>query len=256
MAFRDQTNMGGVQCLFMTTHWSVVLEAGTCDAARRQEVLNYLLGRYWKPVYCYLRRKGYSNEAAKDLTQGFFEQIVLDKHLIRQADPQKGRFRTFVLSALDHYLISCHRSATRKKRCPKSEPFSLDSLEEGSLPPQSKEMEPHEMFTYMWASSLLDGILAEVRQGCIRDHMQTYWELFRLHVLEPIVSGGPSPALRDLCQRLGVPGETKAANMIVTIKRRFQVAVRQAVRQHVDSEDEVDDEIRDLMEILSKGRAS
>jgi DNA-directed RNA polymerase specialized sigma24 family protein len=252
MASRDQTKMGGDRSAFMTTHWSVVLEAGAGDTAHRQNALDYLLGKYWKPVYCYLRRKGYSNDAAKDITQGFFEQIVLGKDLIRRADPQKGRFRTFMLSALDNFLVSCHRSATRSK----SELFSLDDLEDHNLAPQSREMQPCEVFTYMWASSLLDGVLTEVRLGCIRDNMQTHWELFHTHVLEPIANASSPPAMRDLCRRFGVSGETKAVNMIVTVKRRFQVAMRQAVRQHVDSESEVDGEIRDLMRILSNERAS
>jgi RNA polymerase sigma-70 factor (ECF subfamily) len=247
--------MGGNQCVFTTTHWSVVLDAGAGDAARRQEVLNYLLERYWKPVYCYLRRKGYSNDMAKDLTQDFFEEIVLSRHLIRRADPRRGRFRTFLLSALNNYLVSRYRAATRKKRCPAQGQFSLERLEEDGLPPQAEAMEPQEMFTYMWASALLDGILAEVRQGCVRDDMQVHWELFHVHVLEPIMKGGSSPGLAQLCRRLGVPDEAKAANMIVTVKRRFQVAVRQAVLPQVDSEDEVDDEIRELMKILSRGRA-
>jgi len=256
MASRDQTKMGGDRSDFTTTHWSVVLEAGTCDVVHQQEVLNHLLGRYWKPVYCYLRRKGYSNDAAKDLTQGFFERIVLGKHLIPQADPRKGRFRTFMLSALDRYVVSCHRATTRRKRRPKNELFSLDVFEDCRLPPQSKEMEPHELFTHVWASSLLDDVLVEVKRGCLRDDMQAYWELFRVHVLEPIMKGGSPPALRDLCRCLEIPDEAKAANMIVTVKRRFKVAVRQMMRQHVDSEEEVDDEIRDLMQILSRSCAS
>ncbi len=255
MAFRDQTKMGGDRSYFTTTHWSVVLEAGTHDVGRRQEAMNCLLGRYWKPVYCYLRRKGHSDDAAKDLTQGFFEEIVLGKQLIPQADPRKGRFRTFMLSALDRYVVSCHRARTRKKRCPKSELVSLDVFEDCGLPPQSKEMEPHELFAHVWAASLLDEVLEEVKQGCIRDGMQAFWELFREHVLEPITTGTSPPPLRDLCRRLGISDETKAANMIVTVKRRFQVAMRQMTRQHVDSDEEVDDEIRDLMQILSRGRA-
>jgi len=255
MAFRDRTKMGGDRSTFTTTHWSVILEARTYDPARQREVLNHLMGRYWKPVYCYLRCKGYSNDAAKDLTQGFFERVVLGKHLIQKADPQKGRFRTFMLSALDRYEVSHHRATSRKKRCPRDEPFSLDVIEDCCMPPQSREMEPHELFTHVWASSLLDDILAEVKQGCLRDNLQIHWELFRSHVLEPIFQGGSAPMLRDLCRRFGVADEAKAGNMTITVKRRFQVAVRQRMRQYVNSDEQVDDEVRDLMRILSKGSA-
>jgi RNA polymerase sigma-70 factor (ECF subfamily) len=79
----DRTSMGGAETRFQRTCWTDILNAKTLDEPRRREVTNDLIKKYWKPVYCYLRRKGCSNEAAKDLTQGFFHEIVLGRDLIQ-----------------------------------------------------------------------------------------------------------------------------------------------------------------------------
>src|SRR5512136_3003846 len=99
MAVRDQTDMGGTAETFLTTHWSLI-EGVQKHADPDRALIGLLLERYWKPVYCYLRRKGYKNEDAKDLTQGFLHEVVLDRQLIQRADPAKGRFRSFLLHAL------------------------------------------------------------------------------------------------------------------------------------------------------------
>ena len=107
--------MGGNRGSFETTRWTQIQAAKTHDLEHRRESVNTLLTRYWKPVYCYLRRKGYNNADAKDLTQGFFHEIVLGRELLQRADQTKGRFRTFLLTALDRYATSVHRKDTAKK---------------------------------------------------------------------------------------------------------------------------------------------
>ncbi len=92
--------MGGTGGVFLTTHWSLI-EDSKSDDDRSRALIGLLLDRYWKPVYFYLRRKGHNNEEAKDLTQGFFHEIVLNRGLIQRADKAKGRFRSFILHALE-----------------------------------------------------------------------------------------------------------------------------------------------------------
>ncbi len=252
----DETSMGGSRSVFRTTHWSEIQKAKTWSKTRQRVIIDSLIRQYWKPVYCYLRLRGYDNERAKDLTQGFFHEIVLGKHLFEQADEKKGRFRTLLLRTLDRYRISVQRAEAAGKRRPKEAVASLDDFDEASLPVASKEMKPDEAFTYFWASALLDEVVAEVRQGCIRDNKQTHWDLFCARILEPTMSGEVPPPLQELCKRLNINSKTKASNMIVTVKRRFQRAIGARVRQHVNSDEEVAQEIRDLMEILSRNSAS
>ena len=112
----DMTDMGGTGQAFLTTHWSIIENVGTSDDDKNQALIGLLLSKYWKPVYCYLRRKGHDNEQAKDLTQGFFHDVVLGRNLIQKADQSKGRFRSFLLIALNRYLITAKTGQTAQKR--------------------------------------------------------------------------------------------------------------------------------------------
>ncbi len=125
--YQDQTDMGGIREAFLTTHWSLV-EHIQSDDDKDRALIGLLLDRYWKPVYCYLRHKGYVNEDAKDLTQGFFHEVVLNKDLVGRADQSKGRFRTFLLHALDQYLSNEKRRQTTQKRSPKGKLVSFDII--------------------------------------------------------------------------------------------------------------------------------
>ena len=127
MVYHDQTSMGGTGGIFLTTHWSLI-EDSKSDENRSRVLIGLLLGLYWKPVYFYLRRKGYNNEEAKDLTQGFFHEIVLNRGLIQKAEKAKGRFRSFLLHALEQYLIDERHKQTAKKRIPKDKLVSLDTI--------------------------------------------------------------------------------------------------------------------------------
>jgi len=247
-----KTSMGGTKSGFQTTHWSVIRSAKTYDQARRKLISDGLIRTYWKPIYCYLRRKGYDNEAAKDLTQSFFREVVLGRKLVQRADEAKGRFRAFLLTALNHYITSVHRADVASKRRPRDGIVSLEQFDEESVSVAAKDMRPEDIFTYVWASVLMDDVIAEVKEGCFRDGKGVHWEVFRARVLDPIIVGvGPKP-VSELCRRLHIENKEKVSNMIVTVKRRFQVAMSHRVRQHVDSDEEVEQEIRDLMEILSK----
>ena len=128
MKFHDQTDMGGTREAFLTTHWSLI--EGIKDGSDKDGALiGLLLRTYWKPAYCYLRHKGYDNERAKDLTQDFFHEVVLNRHLVGRADKDKGRFRAFLLYALNQYLINQDRDKRAQKRIPRGSLASLDMAE-------------------------------------------------------------------------------------------------------------------------------
>ena len=99
MAYRDRTDMGGERETFVTTHWSLIGEVKEHEDKDRV-LIGLLLKRYWKPIYCYLRRKGYGNEQAKDLTQGFFHEVVLRRHLVDRADQSRGPLSDIFCSTL------------------------------------------------------------------------------------------------------------------------------------------------------------
>ena len=251
---RRDTSIGGHDGTFHQTHWTQILAARTDDSGRKRRAIGAVLGRYWKPVYCYLRRKGCDNEEAKDLTQGFFQQVVLGRDLFRRADRRKGRFRNLLLTALDHYIVDVHRAETAGKPMPAGGLLSLDGLEQGE-PRVSGDVTPEQAFVHGWAAELLGDVLREVEAGCARDGLAAHWEAFRLRVLLPIAEGAAPRSIPELCKDLGLAGEKRPSNMVITVKRRFQVAIRAVVREMVDSDEQVDDEIRALMQILSAGGA-
>ena len=136
--------MGGPNHRFETTHWSEILSARTLVQARRREAIGAVLGRYWKPMYCYLRRKGHDNEEAKDLVQGFCLEIALGHDLIQQADPKKGRFRTFLLTSLSRYASNVLRAGSTRKRSPVGALLALEDVSENDMPEMFDEATPEE----------------------------------------------------------------------------------------------------------------
>jgi len=251
----DQTSIGGPNQAFETTRWIEILDMRRCSRDEKRALMEPLLTRYWKPVYCYLRRKGHDNESAKDLTQGFFEEVVLGRGLFRRADPVKGRFRTFLLAALNRYVVSVHRAATARKRRPARGLVPLEQVDPGTVPRLAEQVRPDEVFDYAWASNLLDEVLAEVEAECRCNNMATHWELFAARVLRPIINRTDPPPLRELCVLHGINNPQKISNMLVRVKRRFRAALERHIRRLVGSDDEVPDEINDLMKILSRAGA-
>ena len=114
--------------VFATTHWSVVLAAAGDRAAGSEVALSSLCQSYWFPLYAHVRRRGHDAESARDLTQKFFAELLRRK-TFAQADPNRGRFRTFLLAALDNFLHQEHRDAQALKRGGGREIFSLDALD-------------------------------------------------------------------------------------------------------------------------------
>lgn len=242
----DQTDMGGDRETFLTTHWSLI-EGIQCDDDRDRALIGLLLERYWKPVYCYLRRKGYHNEEAKDLTQGFFHEVVLNRHLVDRAEPSRGRFRSLLLHALSQYLIDERRKEAAWKRIPKDKLVPLDMADPPDLPQAVSELEPEDCFNYTWKSALLDQSLSEVETQCLEQGMETHWYAFRDRVVQPTLDNLGPPKLAEICARYGIEDENKASNMIITVKRRFQTVLQRNLRITVASEGGMEEELREIL---------
>jgi RNA polymerase sigma-70 factor (ECF subfamily) len=247
----DQTTSEGWEGAFHTTHWTHIFAVQSGDERLQHAALEDLLARYWKPVYCSLRSRGHPHQEAKDLTQGFFQEIVLGKGLVEKADRARGRFRTFLLTALDHYSANVQRSQKSRRRAPKGGFVRLGQLTELNIPEPIHRATPVEVFDYAWASTILDQVLAEVAGECGETGNATHWELFRARVLQPIMDNAEAPSLTYLCQKFGISKKGKASKMIMAVKRRFRAVLRRHVRQFVDSDVEVEDEIRHLLTIFS-----
>ena len=250
----EYTSIGQTRESFQTTHWTAIEAIGSNGKIDSKVLVGDLLKNYWKPVYCYLRHKGHNNEQAKDLTQGFFHEVVLGRELIQKADRAKGRFRTLLLRALDRYLVSVHRKETARKRIPQDKLTSFEETGFHELPVVADNLNSEEVFHYTWVCEMLDRMLEEVEIECHQHDMTTHWDLFHDRVLHPIVTCTEPPPLENLCIKYGVDATTKASNMIFAVKRRFQAVSRRLLRQSVISEREIDEEMLELMKFLAEGR--
>jgi len=248
------TSIGGPERTFGATHWTAIESIASKDDASNRALVGDFLKAYWKPVYCYLRHKGYNSEKAKDLTQGFFHEVVLGRELIQRADRTKGRFRTLLLRALDRYLVSVHRKETARKRIPQNRLISLEDSNYGELPEAAGNLDSDEVFHYTWVCELLDRMLEDVENECRRNGMEVHWDMFNDRVLHPILASGEALGLEELCRKYGIEKTTMVSSMIFAVKRRFQAAAKRLLRQSVASEQEIDEEMLELMKFLAKGR--
>jgi RNA polymerase sigma-70 factor (ECF subfamily) len=253
MGHRDRTDIGGARESFLTTHWSLV------EGVKRHEdkdnaLIGLLLERYWKPVYCYLRRKGYDNENAKDLTQGFFYEVVLNRHLVHRADACKGRFRTFMLHALNQFVVDQQRKETAQKRIPRDKLAQLDCCDPAVYDETVCEFDAEHGFNYAWKAELLDRVLTEVEEACAKRGMDVHWHIFQDRLLKPILEDRDAPSLKEICQAHAIRDEITASNMLKTVKRRFKSTMTKHVRQTVASGEIVEEELREIFEFLGKKR--
>ncbi len=252
MKYDQPTDMGGIGVAFLTTHWSLLEEVGSTNEEKDRALIGLLLNRYWKPVYCFLRRKGYDNEQAKDLTQDFFHEIVLGRSLIQRADQSKGRFRSFLLTALKRYLINVENAKEAQKRIPKDKLVSLEDIDPADLPQITSELTAEASFDYGWTSALLGRVLDEVEAQCKADGRAVYWHVFYDRILRPIKERTDPPSVQETCDKYGIVDGIKLSNMIVTVKRRIQSVLKKHVCNSVMSNTEVSEEFETIMRFFPR----
>ena len=148
---------------FLTTHWSVVLTAGRNDTPRAEAALEKLCRAYSYPLYAYVRRRGHSVEDAQDLTQEFFAR-VLERHWLARADQAKGRFRTFLLTAMQRFLANEWDKVRALKRGGGQShiPLQLDTAETRYGVEPVDTQTPEQVFEYRWALALLDEVVGQL----------------------------------------------------------------------------------------------
>ena len=252
MAYANQTDLGGSREAFLTTQWSLIdhIKDGKDHDQTR---IGFLLEQYWKPVYCFLRRKGYENESAKDLTQAFFHEVVLNQSLVRRADQARGRFRTFLLHALIQFISKQNLKERAQKRIPREKLVYMDQADMPDVLGSLSEASPEASFHHAWLSVLLERVLEDVRGFCENAGMDKHWALFHKRVIGPILYDQPEIPLSDLCDSHQIKDTKTASNMIITVKRRYRSALLDQVNRTVLSHEQASDELADLMAYMPTG---
>ena len=231
---------------FTTTHWSVVLAASQPGQPEAVEALSSLCRAYWYPLYAYVRRRGCLVEEAQDLTQEFFARLV-EKNVLQVADPERGRFRSFLLASLSNFLNNEWDRSRAVKRGAGCEVVSWDaqSAEERYLQEPFHEETPEKMFERRWALTVLDQALAVLREEYRRGGKGELFEA--LHVC---LSGGRADEpYAELGARLGL-SEAAVKVAVHRVRRRFAAALRQVIGQTLGREEDVDEELRHLVSMM------
>ena len=233
---------------FGTTHWSVVLAAGRCDTPRAQAALEKLCNVYWRPLYSYVRRSGYSPQDAADLTQEFFYRL-LERRSLAEVKPEKGRFRSFLLAAMNHFLSDAWDKARAKKRgAARVIAADVSELETQLADSARQAVTPEQAYDRQWALALLD----EVYRRLEREHRERgKTELFA--ALRPALAGSrETQPYSELARRLELTeGTVRVA--VHRLRQRYREVLREAIADTVVYPDEVEDEFRYLVQVLSRG---
>ena len=231
---------------FTTTHWSVVLAAGDVASPQATEALEKLCRTYWYPLYAYVRRKGYSADDAQDLTQEFFARL-LARNYLSVADRNKGKFRSFLLGSLEHFLAREWTKAHAQKRGGGQPSFSLDELdaENRYLLEPTHELTAEKIFDRRWATTLLDQAMARLCEECVANHKG---DLFQK--VESFLSGEKGEAsYADVAAALKMSeGAVKVA--VHRLRQRYGELVRAEIEETVATVKEVDEELRYLFAVL------
>ncbi len=233
--------------LFHTTHWSLVVAAGGPGTPEAEAALDQLCQAYWYPLYLFVRRKGYEAADAEDLVQSFFARLLAHGS-IAEAEMGRGRFRSFLLGRLEHFLIDDWRRATREKRGGGGTMLALDdpAIEARVRHELAHEKTPAALFDRAWAMTLLDRAVARVGTEC-----DGATDAGRFAVLKNFLVGerGEKPqaaAARDL--GLSLPA---VKSLIHRLRARFREIVRDEIAATVEHAGEVDDELRWLLATLA-----
>jgi RNA polymerase sigma-70 factor (ECF subfamily) len=231
---------------FATTRWSLVLAAGRGDAPEAQAALAALCEVYWYPLYAYVRRSGHPADEARDLTQEFFARL-LEKHYLRAADSERGRFRSFLLTAFKRFLAKERHRARALKRGGGRRMLSLD-FEQGEsrfrLEPAT-DITAETIYERRWALTLLDRVMDRLRDDFERAGKRDDFD--RLKVF--LTGEAAAPNYREAAAELGTTeGAVKVA--VHRLRRRFRDVVLAEIAQTVTAPEDVDEELRYLFEAI------
>lgn len=233
--------------VFATTRWTLVLQAGDAVSQPGRDALEQLCRAYWFPLYAYIRRRGNDAHAAQDLTQGFFAR-VLERNDLLGLTREGGRFRSFLLTALNRFLANEHERVMARKRGGDRVILSIDETggEDRYLREPFHTETPDKLFERQWALALMEKALLDL--GC---EQGAAGKGVAFEALSPFLSRDPEPGeYAALGAQLGAESGTIAVQ-VHRLRDRYRQLVRSAVADTVDGPLEVEAEMHHLRSVLS-----
>jgi RNA polymerase sigma-70 factor (ECF subfamily) len=233
---------------FTTTHWSVVLEAGDGSSPLAYAALEELCRAYWFPLYVFVRRQGYDPTEAQDITQGFFERL-LAKEFLKDVDPSKGRFRSFLLAAMKHYVLNHRKHAGRLKRGGNliMVPFNPDQAETLFREEPGSESTAERAFDRRWAMTVMERGLQRLREEYAATGKERLFQTLKKFIsaeAAPGEYGELAPGLALTKNAVGVA--------VHRLRQRYGELIRTEIANTVAQPLEVEEEMRYLLGLLTE----
>jgi len=247
------------------TNWALIMDASNPDAEHAAHARERLVRRYWPAVYAYIRRTGRTVDDAAELTQGFVCDVILGNNLFGKAKPAKGSFRAFLLTCLKNFLREQHRDAHAAKRSPRfpgsgagagpgaAATFQMRDADLADADPHPSHS-PEQAFSAQWARRVVHRVLDRVHRDCLAGALEVHWRVFEARIARPMLTNQPSATYASLVNSLALRDAAQAANMMITVKRRFARAMLQEVAHTVSNPKETEDELRALLRDLEAPR--
>jgi len=241
--------------MFTTTRWSLVLAGANTDGDQQKatEALAELCRTYWRPVFSFVCRHGYSMEDAQDLTQDFFVKI-LEPGWLRHADPDRGRFRSLLRRSLQNFLINAAGKAHTRKRGGEVKFISWDDWmaeapSQLCVSPQALDsMPPERLFDLRWAVTVVEHALRRLREECESKGKRRLFHALSSH----LTAERDEVSFAQLSTELGI-AESAVIKQLFNLRQRYRSLLRDEVAQTVANPAEVEDEIRYLCAALAAG---
>lgn len=236
---------------FATTHWTRVIEAKLDDSSLAKDALEILCQTYWYPLYAYVRRQGFRTHDAQDLTQEFFSRF-LEKNYLKDVEQSKGKFRSFLLAALKHFLANEWDKLKALKRGGGKTFVSMEAEHaetKYSLEP-AHELTADKMYDRRWALTLLENVLKKLRDHYAQDGKTELFEELKA----TLVGKKESVPYSEIALKLNMKqGTVKVA--VHRLRQRYASLLRDEVASTVSCNQEIDTELKSLFEALGAGIA-
>ncbi len=240
---------------FATTRWSLILSAANSggEEQKARDALAELCRTYWRPIFSFVRRRGYSTEDAQDLTQDFFV-MILESNWLEHADPNRGRFRSLLLKSLQNFLVNAAERTQARKRggdvqfvswddwmAEASSQLSISTQALDSLPPER-------LFDLRWAATVVEQALRRLREECESKGRLRLFDVLSSH----LTAERAEVSYANLSSALGL-AESAVKKQLHNMRQRYRWLVRDEVAHTVENPADVEDEIRHLCAVLAAG---
>jgi hypothetical protein len=234
---------------FPNTAWSMVARAAHVRSSVRRRTLEALVRQYQPALRSYLMaRRRVGPHEADDLLQGFLASKVLEQQILRRADRTRGKFRTYLMTALERYAIGEYRKDSAAKRSPGTRPGPLDALPDVDHPVARDQAD---LFDLEWAKQAVEVAVGRMRRECDAGGRGDLWGVFKARVLDPALRGEEPMPYERLIPELKLESPEKAANLLATAKRMLARNLREVAGEYAEDDADAEDEVRRLRAVLA-----